>query len=209
MFCSQLHPDCKSSCCALCPGCKNFAVLRAYHGSEIKFVFDVKETAAAWPGWLLSGFCLPWRMRCLHQPARYTLPSSKTKALSWGDGKWNSNNGSSPRSDDEYFPKLSVITVFIIFSHFPELMLTEQSGEGQHSGCLCKLNCHIKLHRKKDGNLWTYSRLSDTLLWLWGLFNSPVPQMDILYFQINAFWQQLQPSPTCILSAGSTCSRSR
>lgn len=93
--------------------------------------------------------------------------------------RWRVNiqtNCGSPRSVDEYFLKLSLITVYVIFSHFPELMLTEQSGEGQQPEHLCKLNCRIKLHQKKNGNLWTYS-----LFWFWGLFHSPVLQIDILY----------------------------
>lgn len=93
MSCFQLHPDCKSSCCVLRPDCKDVTVPRARHTSETKFVFDVvgldqvtissgdeqelekgfelltgvcinvEETAASWPGWILSGFCLPSRMR--------------------------------------------------------------------------------------------------------------------------------------------------
>lgn len=183
MFCSQLHPECKSSCCAFHPDCKNFIVPRSRHDSETELVFDETEAwssnsiirrwagaaegiwAGGWslyqcrwclPAWLAPHCVLPPLMMLqLHQPARNTLLSAEHRLwAARGRVKIQTNRGS-PRYVGVYFTKLSLIIIYVISSHFPELVLTGQSGEGQRPDHFCKLNCHVKMHQKKNGNLWT------------------------------------------------------
>jgi len=130
--------------------------------------------------WLVS--LLVWRRQLPPGPAGSSLCSAAHQgwapftsqvhtALQQNKGfeleRWRmkiQTNGVSPRSVDKCFPKLSLITVYEIFSRFPELTFTEQSSEGQHPDCPDNLNCYIKLH-KKNGKLWTYYITSSTLFW--------------------------------------------
>lgn len=132
------------------------------------------DDASCLPTWLAPCCVLPPLMVLqLHQPARNILPSAEHRLWAVRCRMKIQTNIGSPTSGGVHFTKLSLIIICVIFSHFPEL--TGWSGEGQHPDHLCELNCHVKLHQKKNGNLWTYFLISNLLFLVLRYFSFPCP----------------------------------